>query len=151
MCFLALFYSFIPSSFELRHLLIASPSRWHYVPRKHYPGASCLPLSATSSEGASNFSMLGHYLIFFVILQGFFSPSLACSHHISAGWKYGGTKPGRDNNHIMQLEQSLFVSQATGEDTAAVLSSIPYLYYSAADHEASSSLVIVDSVSPPSL
>lgn len=50
MCFLALFNSSIPSSFELPHLLIASPSRWHYVTRKYYPGASCLPLSSTSSE-----------------------------------------------------------------------------------------------------
>lgn len=150
MCFLALFYSFIPSSFELRHLLIASPSRWHYVTRKHYPGASCLPLSATSSEGVSNFSGLGHYLTFLVILW-FFFPSLECSHHISAGWKYGGTKTGRDNNHIMQLAQSLSVSQATEEDTTEVLSLVPYLYYRAADHEASSSSVTVESVSPPSL
>lgn len=31
----------------------ARPRRWHYVTRKHYPGASCLPLCPTSSEGKS--------------------------------------------------------------------------------------------------
>lgn len=101
MCFLALLDSFIPSLLELPHLLIASLSRWHYVTRKHYPGASCFPLSFTSS--GESLELLYAWAYSYLLLALAIFPSLAYSHYISAGWKYGETKPERDRKALFDF------------------------------------------------